>query len=120
MVLGAYGGQLGRILSIGGDAALVAGANPNAIRFKPVVVHLGPFYLKKGEKKSHNIQIPNYVGSVRTMVVAADNGAYGHAEKTTPVKKPLMILATVPRVPSPAKRSKCLSMCLLWTKRCAT
>lgn len=106
MVLGAYGGQLGRILSIGGDAALVAGANPNAIRFKPVVVHLGPFYLKKGEKKSHNIQIPNYVGSVRTMVVAADNGAYGHAEKTTPVKKPLMILATVPRVLSPGETLK--------------
>lgn len=104
MVLGAYGGQLGRILSIGGDAALVPGAQPQALRFKPVVIHLGPFYLKKGEKAQHTIQMPNYVGSVRTMVVAMEeNGAYGSAEKTTPVKKPLMVLATVPRVLSPGE-----------------
>lgn len=106
MVLGAHGGELGRILSIGGDAALVPGAQPQALRFKPVVVHLGPFYLKKGEKAKHVINVPNYVGSVRTMVVAADNGAYGSAEKTTPVKKPLMVLATVPRVLSPGETLK--------------
>ncbi len=106
MVLGAHGGQLGRILSIGGDAALVPGAQPQAMRFKPVVVHLGPFYLKKGGKAQHTINIPNYVGSVRTMVVAADKGAYGSTEKTTPVKKPLMVLATVPRVLSPGETLK--------------
>ncbi len=106
MVLGAYGGQLGRILSIGGDAALVPGAQPQAIRFKPVVVHLGPFHLKKGEKAKHAINIPNYVGSVRTMVIAGYKGAYGSAEKTTPVKKPLMVLATVPRVLSPGETFK--------------
>jgi len=32
------------------------------------------------------------------MVVAANNGAYGSVEKTTAVKKPLMVLATLPRV----------------------
>ena len=39
-----------------------------------------------------------YVGSVRTMVIAGYNAAYGAAEKTTPVKAPLMILGTLPRV----------------------
>ncbi len=47
--------------------------------------------------------MPNYVGSVRTMVVACNNGAYGRADKTTPVRKPLMILATLPRVLGPGE-----------------
>lgn len=105
-VLGAYGGELERILSIGGDGEVNPGdADPTANRFKPVVKHLGPFYLKEGQKAKHEITMPNYVGSVRTMVVAAtDNGAYGNAEKTTPVKKALMVLATLPRVLGPGER----------------
>ncbi|RMG87270.1 MAG: hypothetical protein D6714_02740 [Bacteroidetes bacterium] len=48
--------------------------------------------------------MPNYVGSVRTMLVASNSkGIYGNAEKTTPVKKPLMVLATLPRVLSPTE-----------------
>jgi uncharacterized protein YfaS (alpha-2-macroglobulin family) len=104
-VLGAYGGSLDRILAIGGDAALKKGkANNQANRFKPVVKHLGPFYLEKGQKAKHQIQIPNYIGSVRTMLVASNHGAYGSAEKTTPVKKPLMVLATLPRVLGPTEQ----------------
>ncbi|MEO1626679.1 MAG: MG2 domain-containing protein, partial [Bacteroidota bacterium] len=104
-VLGAYGGQMDRLLSIGGDGANAAGdANSRANRFEPVVRHLGPFFLEKGKKASHEITLPNYVGSVRTMVVAADNGAYGKAEKTTAVRKPLMVLATLPRVLGPAEQ----------------
>ncbi len=104
-VLGAYGGDLERILSIGGDGVAVKkkGAE-KANRFKPVVKHLGPFYLKKGQKAKHKIQMPNYIGSVRTMVVASNKGAYGSSEKTTPVKKPLMVLATLPRVLGPGER----------------
>jgi len=103
-VLGAYGGELERVLSIGGDGEVnPANAKKNANRFKPVVKHLGPFFLKKGGKDIHEITIPNYVGSVRTMVVASNNGAYGSAEKTTPVRKPLMILATLPRVLGPTE-----------------
>lgn len=106
-VLGSYGGELERILSVGGDAELQpAAANKNANRFKPVVKNLGPFYLKKGQKATHKIRMPNYVGSVRTMLVAANEGAYGSAEKTTPVKKPLMILATLPRVLGPGENFK--------------
>ena len=41
-----------------------------------------------------------YVGSVRAMVVAGQDGAYGNAEKTAFVRTPLMLLSTLPRVPS--------------------
>ena len=104
LVLGAYGGDLKNILSIGGDGEVI---DPNAAkkanRFKPVVRHLGPFYLPAGESASHEITMPNYVGSVRTMVVASGDLAYGKTEKTTAVKKPLMILATLPRVLGPTE-----------------
>lgn len=102
-VLGAQTGALDRVLAIGGDGALAAGKKPDqANRFEPVVKHLGPFYLRRGTA-THEITVPNYIGSVRTMVVAADNEAYGNAEKTTPVRKPLMALATLPRVLSPTE-----------------
>ena len=88
-----------QILSIGGDAGKAP--NPDkqrAIRFKPMVVHLGPFRLEKGKKATHNFTVPNYIGSVRAMVVAIGDGAYGNAEKTIPVRSPLMVLASFPRV----------------------
>lgn len=104
-VLGAFGGQLERLLSIGGDGAALKGApDEKANRFDPVVIHLGPFYLKKGKKDKHQIKLPNYVGAVRVMVVASDNGAYGIAEKTVPVRQPLMVLATLPRQLSPGEQ----------------
>ena len=103
-VLGAYGGELERVLAIGGDAELRKGKdNQEANRFKPVVKHLGPFFLEKGQTAKHQITVPNYVGSVRTMVVASNNGAYGSSEKTTAVRKPLMVLATLPRVLGPTE-----------------
>ena len=103
-VLGAYGGELERVLAIGGDAELRKSKdNQQANRFKPVVKHLGPFFLEKGRTAKHEITVPNYVGSVRTMVVASNNGAYGSSEKTTAVRKPLMVLATLPRVLGPTE-----------------
>ncbi len=98
-VLGAFGGKLESILSIGGDESLNSGNSKNNVtRFKSPVIHLGPFQLKKGEKKKHTIRISNYAGSVRAMVVAAGDGAYGSVDKTFPVKSALMILPTLPRV----------------------
>lgn len=104
-VLGAYGGKLERILNIGGDKAGKPKNAQMANRFKPVVMTLGPFYSNGGTAR-HTVTIPNYVGSVRVMAVAAHNGAYGCGEKTVPVKKPLMILATLPRVLSPKETLK--------------
>jgi uncharacterized protein YfaS (alpha-2-macroglobulin family) len=104
-VLGGTGGEFERILSIGGDDD-VRGAEEKdqANRFKPVVIHLGPFALERGEKAEHEVTIPNYVGSVRVMAVAANEGAYGNTEKTVPVRKPVMVLATLPRVLGPGEQ----------------
>ncbi|MDR2087227.1 MAG: alpha-2-macroglobulin [Dysgonamonadaceae bacterium] len=96
-VLGAFGGKYSALFSVGGDESL----NPvgsKANRFKPAVKYLGPFALEKGENKKHKITLPVYVGSVRTMLVAGQNGAYGKTEKTTPVRSPLMLLTSLPRV----------------------
>src|SRR5690606_10786884 len=87
-----------RLLAIGGDGdAEVDVADVRANRFKPVVKFFGP-YTTDGKAATHTFVMPQYVGSVRTMVVAGNEGAYGKAEKSTPVRKPLMLLATLPRV----------------------
>jgi uncharacterized protein YfaS (alpha-2-macroglobulin family) len=96
-VMGAFGGQFSGMFSIGGDEMLRQ-ADAKSNRFKPVVKFLGPFTLNKGGKNRHDITLPVYVGSVRTMIVAGQNGAYGKTEKTTPVRSPLMILSSLPRV----------------------
>lgn len=103
-VIGAYGGGLERILSIGGDGTNGANRNVSVNRFKPVVKFLGPFRLGSGEKQTHNFTLPQYIGSVKAMVIAGHDGAYGHAEKAVAVKKPLMILATLPRVLGPSEK----------------
>ncbi|MBK8581348.1 MAG: hypothetical protein IPL86_05770 [Flavobacteriales bacterium] len=103
-VIGAFGQQLRRILALGGsDQASPADAT-KAQRFKPVVHFVGPFKLEKGKKATHQFTISNYVGSVRIMVVASTpQAAYGSAEKAVPVRKPLMLLATLPRVTGPGE-----------------
>ncbi len=105
-VIGAYGGSVNQIFSIGGDEDLGGSNAKKANRFKPVVIYLGPFKLAKGGVNSHTVTIPNYVGSVRTMIVAANNdeNAYGSVEKTTPVRNPLMVLAAIPRKISPNEK----------------
>ncbi|GAA4793575.1 MG2 domain-containing protein [Olivibacter ginsenosidimutans] len=105
-VIGAYGGKVNQVFSIGGDEDMGGGENKNADRFKPVVIYLGPFTLDKGGSNSHQIKLPNYIGSVRTMVVAGDapTSAYGSAEKATPVRSPLMVLASLPRKISPTEK----------------
>lgn len=102
-VLGAFGGTLGRLLAIGGDEALLDKSANKAQRFVPVVRFLGPFRLEAGKTNSHAISLPQYTGSVRTMVIAGTNRAFGIAEKAVPVRDPLMLLATAPRVVSPGE-----------------
>ncbi len=100
-VIGAWGGQLEKILTIGGDAeAELSSKTRRANRFQPVVKFMGPF-TTGGGKTMHNFVLPSYMGSVRAMVIAANDKAFGMAEKTVTVKKPLMMLATLPRVLAP-------------------
>jgi uncharacterized protein YfaS (alpha-2-macroglobulin family) len=103
MVMGAFGAELSRILAIGGDGDIDGKGSNKANRFKPMVRFFGPFTLKKGEKKNIEFMMPQYVGSVRTMIIAGNKGAYGSSDKTTPVRTPLMILGTLPRVVGPGE-----------------
>ena len=106
LVMGAFGEQIGSILSIGGDGSNADADKQKAMRFKPLVRFEGPFYLEEGESKTHQIEIPNYIGSVRAMVVAGQDAAYGKTEKAIPVRKPLMVTGTLPRVLGPGETVK--------------
>jgi alpha-2-macroglobulin len=102
-VAGAYGARLEKAFAVGGDSELSPSGKKEVNRFKPVVQFAGPFTVKKGQTGKHTFTMANYVGSVRVMVVAGNNGAYGNAEKTVPVRKGLMLLATLPRVLAPGE-----------------
>ncbi len=105
-VMGAFGNDMEHMLAIGGDGELDPADQDEANRFKPVVMFLGPFELDAGGRNQHKVRLPPYIGSVKTMVVAANQGAYGSAEQATPVKQPLMVLATLPRVAGPGEKMK--------------
>lgn len=103
-VIGAFARQLHRLLALGGSDEVRPGDAARANRFKPVVRYVGPFTLQRGKKAKHDFTIGNYVGSVRVMVVASNGErGYGNAEQVVPVKKPLMVLATMPRVLAPGE-----------------
>ena len=102
-VVGSIGTVNSGILSIGGDDEAADPSKQKARRFKPVVHHLGPFELNAGKVQQHTIDMPNYVGSVRVMVVAGNGDAFGKAEVTVPVKSELMVLGTLPRVLGPGE-----------------
>ncbi|MEO7522581.1 MAG: MG2 domain-containing protein, partial [Ferruginibacter sp.] len=85
-VIGAWGGDLERILTIGGDADAGPVKQKTANRFKPVVKYLGPFTLKSGQTQTQTFMLPAYIGSVRAMVVAAHKGSYGFTDKAVSVK----------------------------------
>ncbi|HEY0770109.1 MAG TPA: alpha-2-macroglobulin family protein, partial [Sphingobacteriaceae bacterium] len=105
-VMGAFGSRLERLLAVGGDDEMKGkDDDAKANRFKPVVKYFGPFTLSGGSNE-HSFKMPQYIGSVKTMVVAGYEGAYGSAEKATPVRKPLMVLATLPRVLGPDEKLK--------------
>ncbi|MCU0457458.1 MAG: alpha-2-macroglobulin, partial [Bacteroidales bacterium] len=104
-VLGAFGGTLDRIMAVGGDEAVIDKTANKAQRFIPAVRFLGPFTLGAGKTNTHTITLPQYTGSVRTMVIAGNDRAFGIAEKPVVVKDPLMVLVTAPRTISPGEKA---------------
>ncbi|MDC7996971.1 alpha-2-macroglobulin family protein [Gilvibacter sediminis] len=106
LVMGAFSTQVDNVFAVGGGDEAAGAKNRKADRFKPVVSYLGPFKLEAGQSATHTLTMPNYIGSVKTMVVAGDNAtqAYGRAEQVTPVRTPLMVLASVPRKLSPGEK----------------
>lgn len=105
-VIGALGENFGPLLAIGGGDELLPPKAQKASRFEPVVKFFGPFFLEKGKQKTHSFLMPRYVGSVKTMVVAAHNGAYGSTGAVSAVKESLMVLGTMPRVLGPGENIK--------------
>ena len=104
LVFGAYGGVIESLFAIGGDEALIDKSAGKAQRFAPVVRFLGPFHLDAGKTSQHTVVLPQYTGSVRAMVVAGNDNAFGFAEKSSFVRDPLMLLGTAPRVVSPGDK----------------
>lgn len=103
LVMGSFAAKMDKLLAIGGDGEGNGKKSSKANRFKPMVRFEGPFKIPAFGMKAHTIDIPNYVGSVRVMVVAGQDETYGHAEKTVPVRNPLMVLGTLPRVLGPGE-----------------
>jgi uncharacterized protein YfaS (alpha-2-macroglobulin family) len=103
-VVGAYGAELSRILSLGGgEAGLDKDKARKPRRFPPVVLFDGPFELRAGDTATHELEMPQYFGAVRVMVVAGRDGAFGSAEKSVLVRRDLMALPTLPRVVRPGE-----------------
>lgn len=100
-VMGAWGSRLESMFAVGGSDMSPDPSKKKANRFPPVVKVLGPYKLAANRTASHKLVLPQYVGSVRAMVVAAHENQFGQTEKTVPVREPLMVLATLPRVLSP-------------------
>jgi len=104
IVAEAYGAEMARILALGGDeGAESKDKAKQPRRFPPVVLFEGPFDLKPGASGVHELAMPQYFGAVRVMVVAGRDGAFGLAEKSVPVRRDLMTLATLPRVVRPGE-----------------
>jgi uncharacterized protein YfaS (alpha-2-macroglobulin family) len=105
-VIGANKGDIFKTFSIGGG---LAGdeyresqlEQQKAKRFKPVAMFKGPIMTDSNGKVSVSFDMPNYIGAVRVMAVAAKGNCYGHKEKTVPVKTDLMVMPTLPRVIGP-------------------
>ncbi len=70
-------------------------------RFKPVVLFQEPVTIEPGRSVKTHFTMPNYIGLVRVMVVGASGHSYTSLEESVPVKHPLMILPTLPRVARP-------------------
>ncbi|MZR64120.1 alpha-2-macroglobulin [Alcanivorax sp. DP30] len=103
LVAGAYGAELDQLLALGGSDSGDDGRDKQRRRFPPVVKFLGPFTLEPGATGNHEITLPSYMGQVRAMVVAGNNGAYGKADKDITVTQPLTLLSTLPRVLGPGE-----------------
>ena len=100
LVADAASGVLEKLLAIGGDGSL-RGGEKKANRFPPMARFYGPFELQAGAKNTLDLDIPQYIGQVRVMVTAAQLDAFGSADKSLFVRKPLMVLGTLPRVLGP-------------------
>ena len=102
-VVGAYGGRIEQLFSIGGDDALNKGPKAIVNRFKPVVMFDGPFLLKKGEKKRVSVVLDEDAFSFYDMNqhrFVVEKGDFeilvGPASSQLPLKAMVCLLYTSP------------------------
>jgi len=110
-IIGAYSGKLETLLAIGGsDDNETDNGNKETQRFKPVVRFFGPYEINSNEQKTETFDLPQYIGSLRIMVLAASSSneaqnksqrAYGTAEQSVKVASDLMVFGSLPRTLSP-------------------
>ena len=100
-IFGAYGARLDKAFAVGGDESLQKMQDEKTNRFKPVVLFDGPFTLEAGKIAKHTFKMPEYIGEVRTTIVAATNGCYGSTAVNTTVNRPLMLSVALPRLLTP-------------------
>ncbi|MEJ6950755.1 alpha-2-macroglobulin family protein [Natronospora cellulosivora (SeqCode)] len=107
-------GFIYNLFSIGGDMELMRSKDltyqeqqaqaQEAQRFEAVTFFKGPIQTDDSGFAEMTFDIPNYIGSLRVMVVGANEGNYGNSEETVTVRSPLMVLETLPRVMGPLDR----------------
>ena len=104
-IIGARKGDLFRLFSTGGDMATATRESQlqpgEKKRFTPVALFTGPVETdSQGVKKLH-FRMPGYIGAVRVMVLSAKGDRYGSISRSVPVRTPLMVMPTLPRVLGP-------------------
>ena len=104
-VIGANADDIFKTFSIGGDQDYrESQVDPfkKKKRFKPVCMFKGPIKTNPTGEATVSFNMPNYVGSVRVMVVAAKGDSYASEEKTVPVISDLIVQPTLPRALKPS------------------
>ncbi|MBN2280519.1 MAG: hypothetical protein JXQ65_08065 [Candidatus Marinimicrobia bacterium] len=75
-------------------------------RFKAAVIFKQLPELKAGEEKKFKFTMPDYIGSMRVMLVGCSEKGFFSREKEMIVKTPLLVLPTIPRAVHPGDRFK--------------
>lgn len=105
-ILDAVRGNIGQRYTIGGDfdvARRKRAASEQGQRFRPVALFSGPVHIEPGRSVKVPLHMPGYIGAVRVMAVALSDAAYSAQDKSVPVRTPLIVLPTVPRVIGPGE-----------------
>jgi alpha-2-macroglobulin len=102
-VIDAHKGDLFKQFSVGGGygQGIVSDGGKDQRRFPPVALFEGPVSTDRNGRAKVTFTMPEYLGSVRIMVVSTKGGRYGNAEKSVPVREDLILLPTLPRVIGP-------------------
>ncbi|MCF7928197.1 MAG: hypothetical protein K9L68_04435 [Spirochaetales bacterium] len=97
-VIGSVQEDIFRTFAIGGSEALRRTSSERSERrFDPVSLIKGPRFTDRNGRAEFTFSMPNYMGSVRLMAVAASGERYGKAETIRPVRDELVLLPTLPR-----------------------